>query len=498
MDISIYTIMKELNNGIELIQSDNLSFDIREVCICAESLISNEPGKNTLYILGRKQKGLLAKYNFTHILSMESLAELPESVHTYAFLPKPMSAMLLAQQIQKIINKYNDWYHNIISEMHLYQSPQDIIERCESLFPYPFAYFDTTRAMLYKTSSLKGVTQNHLWDYALSTGFAPDESYDEQLFRLIYENEKPFLYTSRNQYKGYLRLIAPIKMNQHELGCLVTNLQNMTFQMDEISSFYYIQQVFSLGLKYFGRLQSNEDNLPWYYEKILSGEHLENNVLENCVHMTGHEADERFLVWLLRKEEALPLKKAIRYLHSLFKRSNIKIYRNFIIIIDYKIAEHKEPAFLDSLQNMLQDIRYSCGVSQEFDDISFLYQAYSQALTALEYAKNNLIQAADIISKHTIRLLSEAQNISVFLHPDIVKLSKNKKNADNHLLLTLQTYLLTGLNLTTTAKKLYIHRHTANYRLETIHEITGLDFSACTTEMLMQILFSCEYFLKYD
>lgn len=237
MDISIYTIMKELNNGIELIQSDNLSFDIREVCICAESLISNEPGKNTLYILGRKQKGLLAKYNFTHILSMESLAELPESVHTYAFLPKPMSAMLLAQQIQKIINKYNDWYHNIISEMHLYQSPQDIIERCESLFPYPFAYFDTTRAMLYKTSSLKGVTQNHLWDYALSTGFAPDESYDEQLFRLIYENEKPFLYTSRNQYKGYLRLIAPIKMNQHELGCLVTNLQNMTFQMDEISSF---------------------------------------------------------------------------------------------------------------------------------------------------------------------------------------------------------------------------------------------------------------------
>ena len=147
---------------------------------------------------------------------------------------------------------------------------------------------------------------------------------------------------------------------------------------------------------------------------------------------------------------------------------------------------------------MLQDIRYSCGVSQAFEDISLLYQAYNQALISLQYAKNNFIQSEDIISKHTIRLLSETHDISVFLHPDIVKLSKNKKNADNHLILTLQTYLLSGQNVTTAAKKLYIHRHTANYRLETIHEITGLDLSTCTTEMLMQVLFSCEYFLKYD
>lgn len=47
-----------------------------------------------------------------------------------------------------------------------------------------------------------------------------------------------------------------------------------------------------------------------------------------------------------------------------------------------------------------------------------------------------------------------------------------------------------------TAKKLFIHRHTAAYRIDLIKEITDLDFATCSNEVLMQIPFSCEYFLQ--
>ena len=154
MNISIYTIIKELNSKIELIQSDDFSFDIREVCVCTEKLICNDPDKNTLYIVSQKHQHLLSKYSFAHIISIGTSGILPKSVHTYAISAKSVSAIVLAQQIQKIINKYNNWYCDILSELHLYESPQDILDRCESLFPYPFAYFDMARAMLYKTSSL--------------------------------------------------------------------------------------------------------------------------------------------------------------------------------------------------------------------------------------------------------------------------------------------------------------------------------------------------------
>lgn len=59
------------------------------------------------------------------------------------------------------------------------------------------------------------------------------------------------------------------------------------------------------------------------------------------------------------------------------------------------------------------------------------------------------------------------------------------------LISTLRQYILMNGNLSMTASALYIHRHTAEYRISKIEELLGICISELTEQERIQLYISC-------
>ncbi len=98
---------------------------------------------------------------------------------------------------------------------------------------------------------------------------------------------------------------------------------------------------------------------------------------------------------------------------------------------------------------------------------------------ALAYFPNQAVFPTDVLMKE----MSFADYTSVPL------LSSCFSHLDHELLLTAGTYLRCGLDASLSAKELFIHRNTFNYRLNSFIEETNLDIRDYHNALLLEIYF---------
>lgn len=87
--------------------------------------------------------------------------------------------------------------------------------------------------------------------------------------------------------------------------------------------------------------------------------------------------------------------------------------------------------------------------------------------------------------------LSKSQREKLISGYDLKKFAKVFE--DGGMMLTAETFLKSGMNVSETARKLYMHRNTLIYRLNSIRKKTGLDlrdFDMAVTFKLLHILYS--------
>lgn len=134
------------------------------------------------------------------------------------------------------------------------------------------------------------------------------------------------------------------------------------------------------------------------------------------------------------------------------------------------------------------------GVGTLVSNLSYLYQSYEKANLYIRLGKcfiehkkiynhNDLILPI-IIDKLDLGVLKEVATFSDCNLEDILM--------DNELNLTATKFLENNLNISDTARKLYVHRNTLIYRLNKIQNITGLDLrsfkDAVNFNMLMTMM----------
>ena len=98
---------------------------------------------------------------------------------------------------------------------------------------------------------------------------------------------------------------------------------------------------------------------------------------------------------------------------------------------------------------------------------------------ALAYFPNQAVFPTDVLMKE----MSFADYTSIPL------LSSCFSHLDHELLLTAGTYLRCGLDASLSAKELFIHRNTFNYRLNSFIEETNLDIRDYHNALLLEIYF---------
>jgi DNA-binding PucR family transcriptional regulator len=120
------------------------------------------------------------------------------------------------------------------------------------------------------------------------------------------------------------------------------------------------------------------------------------------------------------------------------------------------------------------------GVSSFHADPAELGSAVQEAELMLEVLRHTDVDIASEIGGPTYRLLfrllaSHPDEVRSFYEATIAPAVRYEVQYGIELLSTLEAYLECNCNVSATATAIFAHRHTVAYRLERLHELTGLD-----------------------
>ena len=120
------------------------------------------------------------------------------------------------------------------------------------------------------------------------------------------------------------------------------------------------------------------------------------------------------------------------------------------------------------------------GVSSLHADPADLRRALEEAELLCDVARNGGPAARDAAGRGSYRLLarllaSHPEELRAFYDETVAPAVRHDAQYRSDLVHTLATYLACDCNMNSTAAAIPAHRHTVAYRLERVHELTGLD-----------------------
>lgn len=156
----------------------------------------------------------------------------------------------------------------------------------------------------------------------------------------------------------------------------------------------------------------------------------------------------------------------------------------FIILLENNDSDIKDRAkkLGEKLLLCCGEILYdsvSIGISAEIEHYKRIPEAYNEAMDAVRigrhfFGSNKIVTNADIGFYGYIKEISQSNNFKR-LKEDIVNRIKGYENENEDLYLTLKSYIYNNNSSEETAKELFVHKNTINYRKRKIVEILGYE-----------------------
>ncbi len=135
------------------------------------------------------------------------------------------------------------------------------------------------------------------------------------------------------------------------------------------------------------------------------------------------------------------------------------------------------------------DARPRCGIGTPAQGLEEWLNSFRQAGQALEMsqrlAETHPLFFPDLSVYRLLLQIDDSPELKAFQHEILGPLLDHENGKE--LIRTLEVYFERNGNLKKTAHNLYIHRNTLIYRLERIHEITGLDLDNPETRLALQL-----------
>ena len=190
--------------------------------------------------------------------------------------------------------------------------------------------------------------------------------------------------------------------------------------------------------------------------------------------------------------------------------TNVKIYNDLdrIVVVKEVNKEQTQEEYrqeileiVDKVQAYVsrqdKELQVKAGVGKVVEGVINLPDSFKEANEAFtfvdiagEISEDGNSQVTLFSDLGIFKLLCQLDNPELLLEyvPEgLQKLYNYKKPQRDDLLITLKTYLDRNLNLSKTAKDLFVHYKTASYRIEKIAKITGVDFDNANEVLAFRI-----------
>ena len=507
MNLNIYTIFEELSCDRKFLYTHGENdFDLCGVRIL--SLMNADPYNledTVIYVVDNNDLVCIpANPNFRFICMGAIEKEIALTFHTVIVVENRISNIMLLQLVQDVFDRYNKWYDGVVFEILNRQPLQDVFDHCTEISSQTIAFFDTSRAMLFLSEKDDSIGSAQLWNDTLKTGYSPEEAFDEALEKRMESSHIPFIYYSDNEYKDFCRLIAPIKIDGILFGCLAASRYDSEITAREYADIFYMQQLFQTALKHSSEFKDSFKKTPWFLTKLLRNESIDPGIIKYNMLKYQKDMDIPFFTWAFIKEgniveDTAAIQQYLPAFHRIFEQSFVIIFENQIVVLDNNLSHIENKKFFKKLDLLLKTISYRGAHSMQFHDITNLSTAFMQTQLALDNSHSShcrIIAFKDIYVKCITQSLIKEHNMNVLLYPNMHKLFENKKMYGEDLLRTLQTYIISGCNISATAEKMFVHRHTITYRINMISQMLGVDINSLDEETRFQIYLSCRLLSK--
>lgn len=162
-----------------------------------------------------------------------------------------------------------------------------------------------------------------------------------------------------------------------------------------------------------------------------------------------------------------------------------------VIIIIHNCSKELMNTALSDLAEKLVPMQMECGISLQFNDFLQIRTHFNQAEAALRLGQKTecIRHYKDVLPSHLVNTLLSGVAIKSLCHLSAIKIYEYDIKNGTELLLTLESYLLHNKSLQESASKLFIHRNTMTYRLNSIMKIA--DIALDDPAERLHILFSC-------
>lgn len=165
---------------------------------------------------------------------------------------------------------------------------------------------------------------------------------------------------------------------------------------------------------------------------------------------------------------------------------------------DYEQIQETARGIVDALMSeAMVDVRVSCGtIIDELKDVSKSYKEANMALDVgrIFYKERNVLAYNDLGIGRLIHQLPVSL-CEMFLKE--VFRGNALEQIDDETLLTVNTFFENNLNISETARQMYLHRNTLSYRLDKIMKLTGLDVKRFDDALTFKIALMVSEHMKF-
>ncbi len=234
------------------------------------------------------------------------------------------------------------------------------------------------------------------------------------------------------------------------------------------------------------------------------------NILPSDIYLKSKElhfnAEERRVVFLIKfpgKTDMMPFEMLQNMFPDKTKDYVISVGEYDIVLVkelkneDNKAVEKIATNIADTLSTEFY-IKVNIGISTIADNIKDLARAYKEAQLALEVGKV-FDSEKNIISYDTMgigRLIYQLPTTLCEMFLSEVFKKGGFDSLDRETLMTINCFFDNNLNVSETARKLFVHRNTLVYRLDKIRKLTGLDLREFEDAITFKVALLVDKYLR--
>lgn len=392
----------------------------------------------------------------------------------------PIYETLLNQQVEQL--KRAEKIHRLFLEVILKgEGIVQIGKDLANLIGKPVVIFDTRFRLLFQ--SLSDVENEFPW-----------QDIFEAVKRRITNKyakvqNKEYLKMTIFHYKDWELVIFPIVGSQIPLGYIVVLRSEQNFTLQDHMACEQAALVAALEInKQNAVFEAERRSKGELLEELLSGRIESVEAAKRRAHALDFELEADLAVFLLEwsMEGHLNREDMIFQMDELFKDfpgGLLYLIRGTELVCLAGVSDHSKEQLRALLTKLVENSvfathKLSIGVGRSYHDLKSIPLSYKEAKAASRVGSSIMKASrvtffAELGALCCLYEVKDFPQVKVFYEETVGPLKRYDRENDSQLLKTLEAYFENGCNLRQTARALFVHRNTLDYRLGKIEEITN-------------------------